>query len=78
MDPIYYTDDYKIDGCTVKIESLENMTGRFIVSIQAPKAQGCTPLEMYHPMDIDETVEAVSCLLKRKPVAARKIRTPQS
>lgn len=78
MDSIYYTDNFKIDGCTIKIESLENMPGRFNISIQAPKSQGSTPLEMYYPMDIDETVEAVSCLLKRKPVATKRIRIPQS
>jgi len=61
MDSIYYTDNYKIDGCTIEIKSLENTPGRFNVSIQAPKAQGSTTLEMYYPIDIDETVEAVSC-----------------
>ena len=78
MDSIYYTDDYNIDGCTLKIESLENMPERFIISVQAPKAQGYTPLEMYYPMNIDETVEAISCLLKRKPVPAKRFKTPQS
>ena len=71
MDSIYYTDNYKIDGCTVIIKSSENTAGKFIISIQAPKAQGGIKLEAYYPMNMDETVEAVSCILKRKPVKRR-------
>ena len=64
MDSIYYTDDYKIDGCTVMIKSSENTTGKFIVNIQAPKAQGQKTLETYYPMNIDEAIDATRCLLK--------------
>lgn len=77
MDSIYYTDDYKIDGCTIKIESPESITKRFAISIYAPKKQGCILLEKYYPMNIAEAVGAVDCLLKRKPVAVRKTKIPQ-
>ena len=68
MESIYYTDDYPIDGCTVKIESSDTNKGIFTLRIFAPISKGGAMLEIYRPMGIDEVILATSRLLKRERV----------
>ena len=63
MDNIYYTDNYPIEGCTVKINASERQ-GVFIVSIYAPKIQGGLRLSVYYSMTLPQALNAAECLLK--------------
>ena len=66
---IYYTDDYPIEGCVVKIFADAKIKDRFRVGIYTPTLGGeITQSAGYYPMNLEQAVKATECLLKRKPV----------
>ena len=67
--PIYYTDDYPIEVCVVKIFAYPTTKGKFYVGIDTPTLDGRpTQAERYYPMNLEQAVQAAECLLKREAV----------
>lgn len=73
-DPIYYTDDYPIEGCVVKIFADAKIKDKFRVGIYTPTLDGkITQNEGYYPMNLEQVVKAVECLLKRESIPPQSV-----
>lgn len=64
LDPVYFTDDFPIEGCSIRVIPYDGQTD-FTVTLHAPgKYAFPAPLECYGASSIEEAIAKVEALLR--------------